>query len=360
MSENCIGGVPNNGRKKQEQHRIIAKRRIFATDSLTNVNELTTMRYLNPKADLTFKHVFGEHLDLVTSFLNALLPLQPDEEITDVEYLPSEMVPENPLRKNSIVDVRCKDSRGRQFIVEMQMIWSPEFKTRVLFNASKAYVRQLSVGEEYDLLQPVYSLNLVNEIFEPDLPGYYHYYRMVHEEHSDRVIDGLQLIFVELPKFTPHTYTERKMQVLWLRYLTEIDEHTEQVPKELLENPDIRKAVTALEESAFTPAQLLGYEKFWDIISVEKTLCNSAERRGMKRGLEKGMAQGIAQGMAQGMAQGIEKGMAQGIEKGRSEGLEAGKMAERIENAKSMKALNIPAAVIQQVTGLPIEDIEAL
>lgn len=41
------------------------------------------MRYLNPKADLTFKHVFGEHLDLVTSFLNALLPLQPDEEITD-------------------------------------------------------------------------------------------------------------------------------------------------------------------------------------------------------------------------------------------------------------------------------------
>ena len=148
------------------------------------------------------------------------------------------------------------------------------------------------------------------------------------------MIDGLQLIFVELPKFTPHTYTERKMQVLWLRYLTEIDEHTEQVPEELLENPDIRKAVTALEESAFTPAQLLGYEKFWDIISVEKTLCNSAERRGMKRGLEKGMAQGIAQGMAQGMAQGIEKGMAQGIEKGMAQGMAQGRaqgMAQGIE-----------------------------
>lgn len=32
------------------------------------------MRYLNPKADLTFKRVFGEHPDLVMSFLNALLP----------------------------------------------------------------------------------------------------------------------------------------------------------------------------------------------------------------------------------------------------------------------------------------------
>ena len=334
------------------------------------------MKYLNPKADLTFKRVFGEHPDLVTSFLNALLPLQDDEEITEIEYLPSEMVPDNPLRKNSIVDVRCKDRLGRQFIVEMQMIWSPEFKTRVLFNASKAYIRQISVGEEYELLQPVYSLNLVNETFEPDLPEYYHYYRMVHEEYSDRVIDGLHLVFVELPKFTPHTYTEKKMQVLWLRYLTEIDEHTRQIPEELLESPEIRKAVTALEESAFSPAQLLGYEKFWDIISVEKTLYNSAERRGLRKGIERGMKigmekgiaegmeKGIAEGMEKGIAEGMEKGIAEGIEKGIAEGMEKGmekgKMEEKIENAKSMKALHISADIIHEVTGLPIEEIEKL
>ena len=32
-------------------------------------------KYLNPKADLTFKLVFGEHKDLAMSFLNALPPL---------------------------------------------------------------------------------------------------------------------------------------------------------------------------------------------------------------------------------------------------------------------------------------------
>ena len=32
-------------------------------------------KYLNPKADLTFKLVFGDHKDLAMSFLNALLPL---------------------------------------------------------------------------------------------------------------------------------------------------------------------------------------------------------------------------------------------------------------------------------------------
>ena len=37
------------------------------------------MRYLDPKADLTFKSVFGEHPDIVISFLNALLPLKEDE-----------------------------------------------------------------------------------------------------------------------------------------------------------------------------------------------------------------------------------------------------------------------------------------
>lgn len=105
------------------------------------------MKYLDPKADLTFKRVFGEHPDLVMSLLNALLPISVGQEITDIEYLPAEIVPDNPLRKNSIVDVRCKDKFGRQFIAEMQMIWSLEFKQRVLLNASKAYVRQINSGE---------------------------------------------------------------------------------------------------------------------------------------------------------------------------------------------------------------------
>ena len=68
---------------------------------------------------------------------------------------------------------------------------------------------------------------------------------MIHVENSDKVIDGLQLIFVELPKFTPHSYAEKKMQVLWLRYLTEINEQTREVPEELMANPEVKKAVDA-------------------------------------------------------------------------------------------------------------------
>ena len=237
------------------------------------------MKYLDPKADLTFKKVFGEHPELVKSLLNALLPFKSEEEeITSVTYLTPEMVPQTPTRKYSIVDVRCEDAQGRQFIVEMQMVWSVEFKQRVLFNASKAYVKQLNRGEDYSLLKPVYSLNLVNEVFEPELDDYYHYYHLVHEEHTEKVIDGLHLVFVELPKFTPHTFTEKKMQFLWLRYLTEIDENTKEIPAELLANPEIAKAVSEIEESAYSEEELLGYDDFWDAVSVEKTLAGRLER----------------------------------------------------------------------------------
>jgi predicted transposase/invertase (TIGR01784 family) len=218
-------------------------------------------KYLDPKADLTFKKIFGEHPDLVISLLNALLPLDEGKKIIGIEYLAAEMTPDQPLRKNSIVDVRCKDSAGRQFIVEMQMEWTTAFKQRVLFNASKAYVRQLGKSKKYHLLQPVYSLSLVNDVFEPDIPEFYHYYRMVHEEHTDKVIEGLNLVFVELPKFKTQTisekkegireiddFTGRRLQVLWLRFLTEIDENTREVPEELLENPDVKRAIEVVEE----------------------------------------------------------------------------------------------------------------
>lgn len=174
--------------------------------------------------------------------------------------------------------VRCEDAKGGQFIVEIQIIWSKEFMQRVFFIDSKAYVNYPSLSEDYSLLKPVYSLNLVNEVFEPELDDYYHYYHLVHEEHTDKVIDGLHLVFVELPKFTPHTFTEKKMQVLWLRYLTEIDEKTKTVPAELLANPEIAKAVSEIEESAYTEEELLGYDDFWDAVSVEKTLAGRLER----------------------------------------------------------------------------------
>ena len=42
-------------------------------------------KYLDPRADLTFKKVFGEHKNLVISLLNAMLPLGDDEHVDSIE-----------------------------------------------------------------------------------------------------------------------------------------------------------------------------------------------------------------------------------------------------------------------------------
>ena len=246
------------------------------------------MRYLDPKADLTFKKIFGEHKDLLISLINALLPLNDDEMVESVEYLPPELV----------------DVKGRQFIVEMQMIWTPAFQQRVLFNASKAFVRQLRRNRKYELLQPVYSLNLVNESFMNDYPDeYIHNYNMVHELHSDKIIEGLHLTFVELPKFKPHTQSERKMAVLWLRFLTEIDEDTTTVPEELLANPETSKALKEVEESAFTEEEMEVYDHFWDMLGADRLLFVDSNNISRKKGREEGLAEGRKEGLAEGKAE---------------------------------------------------------
>lgn len=291
------------------------------------------MRYLDPKADLTFKKIFGEHKDLLISLLNALLPLADDEQIESVEYLSPELVPETYVGKNSIVDVRCRDVKGRQFIVEMQMLWTEAFKQRVLFNASKAFVRQLDKKRKYELLQPVYSLNLVNETFMKDYPDeFIHNYSVVHELHSDEIIEGLHFTFVELPKFQAHSLKEKKMAVLWLRFLTEIDEQTKQAPQELLDNPETRKALKAVEESAMTKNELLAYEDFWDKLGAERLLFVDSNRINREEGRTEGRAEGRAEGIIEGCA----------------------------KVTKNLLNLGMALDEVAKVTGLDIETIEKM
>ncbi|MDR2809445.1 MAG: Rpn family recombination-promoting nuclease/putative transposase, partial [Tannerellaceae bacterium] len=192
-------------------------------------------RYLDPKNDLIFKRVFGEHKHLCISLINSMLPLDESELVISIEYQSNELIPELDVLRNSIVDVRCTDTLGRQFLVEMQMYWTESFKSRVLLNASKAYVRQLDRAAEYKLLQPVFVLSFVNENFEKDLDmeeEYYHHYTIVNVKASRKQIRGLEFIFIELRKFIPQGRMERKLHEIWLRYLTEINECTEKLPKE--------------------------------------------------------------------------------------------------------------------------------
>ena len=302
-------------------------RKIITNFAPSFQNDTTMGKYLDPRADLTFKKIFGEHKHLVISLLNAMLPLKEDEQVESIEYWPAEKVPDRmQAKKDSIVDVCCKDNKKREFIVEMQMTWTDSFKKRVLLNASKAYVAQSKKGDDYELLQPVYALNFVNENFMDDVDDYYHYFHLVHDKYTDQVIDGLHLIFVELKKFKPQTFSEKKMQVLWLRFLTEINDETREVPAELLENAEVSEALEIVERAAFDDGEMRAYDKFWDAISSRKSEINAVKRE-------------------------AEKAVADAKEEAKEKMLDA---------ARTMKADGMTVDLIAKYTGLTIEQIEAL
>ena len=81
------------------------------------------------------------------------------------------------------------------------------------------------------------------------------------------------------------------MMVLWLRFLTEINSNTKEIPTDLLNDPEIGKAVEELEISGFSDAELRAYDKFWDSVSVERTLIDDSYQKGMEKGIEEGMNQ---------------------------------------------------------------------
>jgi predicted transposase/invertase (TIGR01784 family) len=261
-------------------------------------------RYLDPKVDLAFKRVFGEHAHLLKSFLNALLPLPDNAPIESLEYLTPEQVPEVPgLFKNSIVDVKCRDAQGRTFIVEMQMLWSASFEQRILFSGSQAYVKQLRHAQGYHELQPVYALAITNQVFDHATQHYYHHYQIVNVQNPQRVLQGLEFVFIELPKFKPsdslHASTAKRMHVKWLRFLSEVGLNDQTLGADLIDDEEIQSALKLVEVAAYTEDDIEAYHIHMDKLRLEPTVLADAKAQGLVQGLAQGLAQGLVQGAAQ-------------------------------------------------------------
>ena len=298
------------------------------------------MKYLDPKADLTFKKIFGNHPKRLISLLNALLPLSEEEQIQEIKYLPTELVPENNSYRYAIANILCTDAKSNKFCVVIRMEWSNFFEHRVQFIASELYVNPAIKQVKYFAQYPTYSLNLINDTYKYNTPDFIHNYHVVYDKDTHKVIEDLHFTFIELPKFTPHSITDKRMMVLWLRFLTEINEETKEVPADLLDEPEIGQAIKELEVFDFTEVELRVYDKFWDSVSVERTLLDDSYQQGMEKGMENGM----------------EKGMEKGMKKGMEEGMNQ----RSLEIARNLLSLGLPVTQITQATGLTEEEIRQM
>ena len=101
---------------------------------------------------------------------------------------------------------------------------------------------------------------------------------------------------------------------------------------ELMRQQQYLQTTEDLEISGFTDAELRAYDKFWDSVSVERTLLDDRYQKGMEEGMEKGM------------------------EKGRAEG----KHEANTETAQRLLAMGLSAEQVAKATQLPLEIIKNL
>ncbi len=115
-------------------------------------------KFLDPKNNYAFKRIFGteKNKDILIHFLNDILGRTGEAKIEDVAFLSPIQDPEIAAKKESIVDVLCRDSTGVRFICEMQVARTSGFEKRVQFYASKAYSSQAGVGDQYQNLKGSY------------------------------------------------------------------------------------------------------------------------------------------------------------------------------------------------------------
>lgn len=125
-----------------------------------------TERYINPHTDFGFKRLFGSEFnkELLISFLNAIFAGK--QEIKDVTYMNTEQLGERIESRRAIFDVYCDTESGEKFIVEMQNVYQEFFKDRTIYYSTFPIREQAKKGEWDFHLNGVYTVGLLNFIFE--------------------------------------------------------------------------------------------------------------------------------------------------------------------------------------------------
>ena len=164
-------------------------------------------KFLDPKNDFAFRQVFGQekNKDILIHFLNDVLDHTHIGRIVAVQFLERVHDPEIAAKKQSIVDIRCTDQTGREYIIEMQVAKQPGFEKRAQYYASKAYSRQLMPAAQYEQLKEVIFIAITDYIVFPEKAAFKSDHLILDHKTQEHDLKDLYFTFIELPKFTKST-----------------------------------------------------------------------------------------------------------------------------------------------------------
>ena len=242
-----------------------------------------TGRYVNPYTDFGFKLLFGTPVnkDLLIGFLNALF--RGEQEITDVTYLNAEQLGRAEWDRKAVFDVYCENVKGERFIVEMQKARQKYFKDRSVFYSTFPIREQAKVGDWDYELKSVYTVGVLNFVFDEDKDDeeyYHHEVKLMDVGRKEVFYEKLTFIYLEMPKFRKR---EEELETLfdkWMFVLKNLATLLDR-PAALQERVFKRLFETA-EIARFSESEMRDYEESLKNLRDLGNVLNTAKEEGRK------------------------------------------------------------------------------
>ena len=242
---------------------------------------------IDPKVDYAFKRVFAgsECQDILPNLLNAVLMRSGAERLTKIEVLNPFSQKETAQDKQIILDVKARDEKGHEFLIEMQMVAQPYFPERLLFYLAKDYSQQMVEGDDWDVLRPVIVICFINDVLCPQATGYHGLYEMLDQTTKVRFSDHWQLHLFELPKFQKSAEELTTDIERWTYFLQHGNELDPAALPTALQIPEVRLATEVLRNMSLNALERHQYEARQRFLRDQATSLAYAEKSGIEKGI---------------------------------------------------------------------------
>jgi predicted transposase/invertase (TIGR01784 family) len=245
------------------------------------------MKYLDVKTDYAFKKAFGSENSkkILLSFLNSLIVFEDNQEIVDLTIVDPYQIPLIQGMKDTYVDVKAILSNGTRVIIEMQVLNVEGFEKRVLYNAAKAYCTQLKKSEKFATLEPIIALTITDFYMFENIENIITYFKLIEKDTLIQYNNDIQLIFIELPKFTKTDLELSTITDKWI-YFIQNAWSLEYIPESLQGEEEIVEAFEIINEAAMSDEELDLQWKRQEFILMQKGALDHAKNQGIKEGVK--------------------------------------------------------------------------
>ena len=245
------------------------------------------MKFVDVKNDIAFRKIFGNEnrKEVLISFLNAVLMLENDKKIVDVDILTPYQLPALKGGKVTIVDIKAKDQSDKNYIVEMQVAEVDGFHKRVLYYASKSYSSQIERGDSYENLHPTFFIGILDfEITQNT--NYISRNKILDIETGENLISDIEFNFIELPKFNKSETELTTIIDQWV-YFIKNAENLEVIPNNV-KDEGLKNAYEDANKHNWTKEELDAYDYVLMREQDDRGRISFALKKGIKEGVKEG------------------------------------------------------------------------